>query len=229
MQYQLDTFVSSLNEFWVQLIHFVPRLLAVIVILFFGWLIAKLARAAVKRLLVLTQFDKFAQKSGLESFMNHGNLNVTLSGIISQVVYWLVILLFVITGANALGLTEVAVLLQQLASYLPRIIVAILVLIFGTLLARFVNRLVFAWLHSIKFNNALTISTSAEYGIQILAVFVALEQLGIGMQLIHSLFVIVFGAFFLALALAFGLGGRDWAAKTIAEADAKKKVSQRQQ
>jgi len=229
MQYQLDTFVSSLNEFWVQLIHFIPKLLAVIVILFFGWLIAKLVRAALKRLLVLTQFDRFAQKSGLESFMNHGSLNVTLSGIISQVVYWLVILLFVITGANALGLTEVAVLLQQLASYLPRIIVAILVLIFGTLLARFVNRLVFAWLHSIKFSNALTISTSAEYGIQILAVFVALEQLGIGMQLIHSLFVIVFGAFFLALALAFGLGGRDWAAKTIAEADAKKKVSQKQQ
>lgn len=229
MQYQIDAFVSSLNEFWVQLIHFIPRLLAVIVILFFGWLIAKLARAAIKRLLVLTQFDRFAQKSGLEAFMSHGNVNVTLSGIISQVVYWLVILLFVITGANALGLNEVAVLLQQLASYLPRIIVAILVLIFGTLLARFVNRLVFAWLYSIKFSNALPISTSAEYAIQILAVFVALEQLGIGMQLIHSLFVIVFGAIFLALALAFGLGGREWAAKTIAEMDAKKKVPPRGQ
>ena len=223
MQYQLDTFVSSLNQFWLQLVHFVPKLLAVIVILFLGWLIAKLARSAVKRLLVLTQFDKAAQKSGLEAFINHGNFNVTLSGIISQVVYWLVILLFVITGANALGLSEVAVLLQQLASYLPHIIVAILVLIFGTLLARFVNRLVFAWLYSIKFSHALTVSTSAEYGIQILAIFVALEQLGIGMQLIHSLFIIVFGAFFLALALAFGLGGREWAAKVIAEMDAKKK------
>ena len=178
MQYQLDTFVASLNQFWLQLIHFVPRLLAVVVILFFGWIIAKLARTAVKRLLSLTQFDKFAQKSGLEAFINHGNFNVTLSGIISQVVYWLVILLFVITGANSLGLTEVAVLLQQLASYLPHIIVAILVVIFGTLLARFVNRLVFAWLYSIKFANALSVSTSAEYGIQILAIFVALEQLG---------------------------------------------------
>ena len=67
MQYQIDTFINSLNEFWVQLIHFVPKLLAVIVILFFGWLIAKLARTAVKRLLLLTQFDKAAQKSGLET------------------------------------------------------------------------------------------------------------------------------------------------------------------
>lgn len=222
MQNQLDIFVGSLNQFWYQLVGFVPKLLAVIVILFFGWVIAKLARTAVKRLLALTQFDKFAQKSGLEAFMNHGDFNVTLSGIISQVIYWLVILLFIITGANALGLNEVAVLLQQLASYLPRIIVAILILIFGTLLARFINRLVFAWLHSIKFSRALVVSTSAEYGIQILAIFIALEQLGIGMQLIHSLFVIVFGAFFLALALAFGLGGRDWAAKVIADLDHKK-------
>ena len=111
MQYQIDTFLNSLNEFWLQLVYFVPKLLAVIVIIFFGWLIAKLVRVAVKRTLVLTQFDKFAQKSGLESFMNHGDLNITLSGIISQTIYWLVILLFVITGANSLGLTEVAVLL----------------------------------------------------------------------------------------------------------------------
>jgi Conserved TM helix len=225
MQYQLDIFVNSLNQFWLQLVTFIPKLLAVIVILFFGWLIAKFVRSAIKRVLELAQFDRFAQKSGLEAFMTHGNFNLTLSGIIAQVVYWLVILLFVITGASSLGLTEVATLLQQLAGYLPRIIVAILVVIFGTLLARFINRLVFAWLHSIKFSHALSVSTSTEYGIQILAIFIALEQLGIGMQLVHSLFVIIFGAFFFALALAFGLGGKDWAAKVIADIEAKKNKS----
>ena len=225
MQYQLDIFVNSLNQFWLQLVTFIPKLLAVIVILFFGWLIAKFVRSGIKRVLELAQFDRFAQKSGLEAFMTHGNFNLTLSGIIAQEVYWLVILLFVITGASSLGLTEVATLLQQLASYLPRIIVAILVVIFGTLLARFINRLVFAWLHSIKFSHALSVSTSTEYGIQILAIFIALEQLGIGMQLVHSLFVIIFGAFFFALALAFGLGGKDWAAKVIADIEAKKNKS----
>jgi hypothetical protein len=223
MQYQLDVFLTSLNQFWVQLINFVPKLLAVVVILFFGWVIAKIVRTAVKRVLELIQFDKFAQKSGLEAFMNSGSVNVTLSGIISQVMYWLVIIMFVITGANTLGLSEVANLLHDLASYLPRIILAILVMIFGTLLARFINRLVFAWLHSIKFESALVVSTSVEYGIQILALFVALEQLGIGVQLIHSLFVIVFGAIFLALALAFGLGGREWAAKVIEKLSNKNK------
>lgn len=223
MQYQLDVFLASLNQFWVQVVNFVPKLLAVIVILFFGWIIAKLVRTAVKRILELVKFDNFAEKSGLEAFMNSGDVNVTLSGIISQVVYWLVIIMFIITGANMLGLTEVAQLLHDLAAYLPRIILAILVMIFGTLLARFINRLVFAWLHSIKFERALLVSTSVEYGIQILALFIALEQLGIGVQLINSLFVIVFGAIFLALALAFGLGGRDRAAKVIEELSNKNK------
>jgi hypothetical protein len=217
MQYQLDIFVNSLNQFWLQLVNFVPKLLAVLVILFFGWIVAILVRSAVKRILDFTHFDKFAQKSGLEAFMNNGNVKLTLSGIISQLMYWLVIILFVITGANSLELSAVANLLEQLAGYLPHIIVAILVIVFGTLLARFVNRLVFAWLYGIKFEHALAVSTSAEYGIQLLAVFVALEQLGIGMQLIYSLFVIVFGAVFLALAIAFGLGGKDWAAKVIAD------------
>lgn len=224
MQYQIDIFLSSLNQFWIELVNFVPKLLAVVVILFFGWLVAKLVRVGVKRLLEITQFDAFAKRSGLESFMRSANLNVTLSGIISQVIYWLVILLFVITCANSLGMTEVAMLLRELASYLPHIIVAILVVIFGTLFARFINRLVFAWLHSIKFEQALIISTSAEYCIQILAIFIGLEQLGIGMQLIHALFIIVFGAVFLALAIAFGLGGKDWAAKVIEQADQKKKM-----
>ena len=223
MQYQIDIFMESINQFWLQMVNFVPKLLAVLVILFVGWLVAKLVRTAVKRILTLAHFDKFAQRSGLEAFMNSGNYSLTMSGIISQVMYWLVILLFIITGANALEMTQVATLLQQLAGYLPHIIVAILVVVFGTLLARFVNRLVFAWLHSIKFPHALAVSTSAEYGIQIFSVFVALEQLGIGMQLIYSLFVIVFGAFFLALAIAFGLGGKDWAARVIEDFERSKK------
>ncbi len=217
MQYQIDTFLLSLNQFWQQVATFFPKLLAVIVILFFGWLMAKVARIAAKRFLKLVKFDQFSGKSGLESFLKNDDFDVSLSGIISQVIYWLVILLFVITGANALGLTDVAVMLNHLANYLPKIIVAIVVLIFGTLLSRFINRLVFAWLHSIKFEGALTISTSAEYLVQIFALFVALEQLDIGTQLLTALFIIMFGAVFLALAIAFGLGGKEWAAKIINE------------
>lgn len=223
MQNQLDIFVTSLNEFWVQVATFVPKFLAVVVILLAGWLVARLARYGVHRLLRFAHFDAIAQKSGLESFLQQGNVRLTLSGIISEIVYWLVILMFVITGSNMLGLEEASGILKGLAGYLPHVIVAILVLIFGTLLARFVNRLVFAWLHSIKFDGALVASTSSEYLVQVFALFVALEQLNIGTQLLTALFVIVVGAVFLALAIAFGLGGKEWAAKVIEEMQANTK------
>lgn len=223
MQTQLDIFVASLNEFWLQIATFVPKFLAVIVILFIGWGIARLARAGIHRLLNFAHFDSIAQKSGLEAFLQQGDVQLTLSSIISEIVYWLVILMFVITGANMLGLAEVSGILVGLAGYLPHIIIAILVLIFGTLLARFINRLVFAWLHSIKFDGALAVSTSSEYLVQVFVLFVALEQLNIGTQLLTALFVIVVGAVFLALAIAFGLGGKDWAAKVIENMQNRKK------
>jgi hypothetical protein len=220
VQAQLDIFLASLNDFWVQTAAFLPKLLAVIVILFIGWGVAMAARIGIKRLLQLTRFDNLATKSGLEAFLKHGGIDLTLAGIISEVVYWMVILLFIITSANTLGMREVADMLNSVANYLPRIIGAIFVMIFGTLLARFINRLVFAWLYGIKFEGALAISTSAEYAIQLFALFVALEQLNIGTQLLTALFVIVFGAVFLALAIAFGLGGRDRAARIIDEMQA---------
>ncbi|GBG13132.1 uncharacterized protein NMK_0670 [Novimethylophilus kurashikiensis] len=215
MQAQIDIFLASLNDFWVQAAAFLPKLLAVIVILFIGWGIAMAARIGIKRLLQLTRFDNLANKSGLEAFLKDGGIDLTLAGIISEVVYWMVILLFIITSANTLGMREVADMLNTVANYLPRIIGAIFVMIFGTLLARFINRLMFAWLYGIKFEGALAISTSAEYAIQLFALFVALEQLNIGTQLLTALFVIVFGAVFLALAIAFGLGGRDKAARVL--------------
>jgi hypothetical protein len=75
--------------------------------------------------------------------------------------------------------------------------------------------MVFAWLRNLGVDGALTISTIAEYGVQVFSVFVALEQLAIGTQLLTTAFAILFGAVCLALALAFGLGGREWAARAI--------------
>lgn len=215
MQQQFDIFISSFNSIIMQLANFLPRLVAALALLFFGWLIAKVVRSGVKRLLALAHFDNLAQKTGVEEFLKHGEMNITLSGIISEVSYWLVVLIVLVTVSGSLGLTAVADLFHRIALYLPNIIVAVLIIIFGTLLARFINRMVFAWLRNLGVDGALTISTISEYGVQVFTIFVALEQLAIGAQLLTTAFAILFGAICLALALAFGLGGRDWAARVI--------------
>ena len=215
MQQQLDVFVASLTSFWTQLASFVPQLLAALVLLFVGWILANLARTGVIKLLDLLRFDSLADKTGIEAFLKQGHVDISLGRLIANLVYWVIIFIVIVTVANSLGLHLVAELFNKIVLYIPNVIVAILVLMFGILIARIINRLVFAYLNNIGVQGALTISTLSEYAMIIFVVFVALEQLEIGTMLLTAAFQIGFGAIGLALALAFGLGGREWAAGVI--------------
>lgn len=214
---QFDVFVASLNSFGSEVAAFVPKLLAALLLLLIGWMLAKLARTGVTRLLKLMNFERATEKSGLESFLKHAELEVSIASILGNLAYWLIILVMIVFVANSLGLHVVADLFNQVVLYIPNVIVAILVLVFGTILARFINRLVFAWLSNMEFEGALTVSTFSEYAMMVFVFFMAMEQLQIANELLTAAFVIAFGAVGLAFALAFGLGGRDWAARVIEE------------
>ena len=220
---QLDVFVASFTSFWAELARFVPQLLAALVLLFIGWLLAKIARTGIMRLLKLLNFDRVTERSGLESFLKQAELDVSVASILGNLVYWLIILVMIVTVANSLGLHMVADLFNKVVLYIPNVIVAILVLVFGTILARFINRIVFAWLNNVGFSGALTVSTFSEYAMMIFVFFVALEQLQIASELITAAFTIAFGAVGLAFAIAFGLGAKDWAARVVDQAVNKKK------
>lgn len=222
MEQQFDAILSSINTFWAQIASFVPTLIAAVLLLLVGWLFARIARGAVRRLLDISQFKTLVHNSGVEELLRHGGMNVTLAGVIAELSFWLVMLVVIVMVSNSLNLHVVADLFNRVVLYLPNVIVAILVLIFGALLGRFINRLMFAWLNNLGIDNALIISTATQYSIYVLTLFLALEQLNIGAQLLTAAFVILFGAICLALALAFGLGGREWAAGVIARATTKK-------
>lgn len=214
---QLDILLTSLASFWSELASFVPQMLAAIVLLFIGWILAKIARTGIMRLLKLMNFDRATEKSGLEAFLKHAEMDVSVASILGNLAYWTIILVMIVFVANSLGLHVVADLFNRVVLYIPNVIVAILVLVFGTVLARFINRLVFAWLSNVEFEGALTVSTFSEYAMLVFVFFMAMEQLQIANELLTAAFVIAFGALGLAFALAFGLGGRDWAARVIEE------------
>lgn len=215
MNQQIDLFISTLQTFWSEIATFFPKLMAALLLFLIGWALARLAKSAVERLLRLAHFDRMAEQSGLEALAQSGGVRLSLSSMISEVIYWLLLLVVAVSITNSLGLQAVSDLLNRAVLYLPNVLVSILVLVFGTLLARLVNRLSFAWLNGIKAPGALTISTGAEYAVQIFAFFLALEQLNIGTQLVTAAFSIAFGGIVFALALAFGLGGKEWAAERI--------------
>ena len=159
---QIDIFVASLTSFWTELASFIPQLLGAIIALVLGWMLAKVARRGVMRVLTLLKFDRATEKSGLEAFMKHAELDISVASVIGNLVYWLIILVMIVTVANSLGLQMVADLFNKVVLYIPNVIVAILVLVFGTILARFINRLVFAWLNNMEFDGALTVSTFSD-------------------------------------------------------------------
>lgn len=212
---QIDIFVASLTSFWTQMAAFVPKLLAALLLLLLGWLLARLARGGVLRLLKLVHFDRLTEKSGLEAFLKQADLDVSFATVLGNLVYWLIILVIIVTVANSLGLHMVAELFNKVVLYIPNIVVAIMVLVFGTILARFINRLVFAWLNNVGFEGALSVSTFSEYAMMVFVFFIALEQLQISSELLTAAFIIAFGAVGLAFAIAFGLGAKERAAQVI--------------
>lgn len=215
MDTQIDIFLASLQVFWSQIAAFTPKRLAALVLMLAGWVLARVLRAGVRRGLEALGFGRMAERSGLEALARQGGVDVSLAGIIAGTLYWLVLLVVAVSAANSLGLDSVAQLANRLVLFLPQVVLAVLILVFGTLLARVINRTVFAWLHQARVPGALGMSTAAEYGVQVFAFFLALEQLDIGTALLTTAFSIAFGGIVLALALAFGLGGRDWAAQRI--------------
>jgi len=222
---QLDVVLASLTSFWTHLAAYIPQLIGSLILLLLGWIVARLARSGVVQLLKIVHFDVLAEKSGVEALLKQGNLDISLAGALSNLVYWILILVVLVTVSNSLGLQMVADLFNKVVLYIPNVIVAILVLVFGSILARFANRVSFAYFDKIGVQGALTLGTLCEYAVLIFVLFVALEQLQIGTQLLTAAFQVGFGAIGLALAISFGLGGKEWAAGVIQRFTANKKRS----
>lgn len=224
MQHELDVFLASLTAFSTQIAAFLPRFLAAMLLLFLGWIAARLLRVACRKFLVAMRFDALSEKSGIARFLRQGGLNISLPTVLAELVYWLAMLVVIALVSDSLGLPKVTELFNRLALYVPKLIVAVVVLVFGALLGRAFHRALIVYLNNIGVAGAAAIGAGAEYAIQIFVVFVALEQLDIGTQLLTAAFTLGFGAIALALALAFGLGGKDFAADLIRRAsDARKK------
>ncbi len=212
---QIQILMSSLKQFWEQLAMTLPRVFLALVLLTFGWLLAKLARKATLRLLRMMRVDVVAEKSGIEDFLLRGDIKFTAVTLLASLVYWIVLFTVVLAVLNSMGLEVAAQLFNRIILYLPNVVVAVIVLIFGAQFARFVQGIVFAYLSNIGIGGAEIMSLVAQYALIFFVVSVALEQLQIGGQILVSAFQIAFGALCLALALAFGLGGKDWAAQIL--------------
>jgi hypothetical protein len=209
---QISIIVESVKSFLIQVGQFLPQLLAALVILILGLLIAKFLHFIVVRGLKLIHFDALTQTAGIDGFIKQGGIKKTTIDILGILTYWLVILLTLLTAFNSLGLGVVSELFRRIALFIPNVIVAVLVLAIGLYFARFISDAVMAYSRNIGMADADLMGRLTRYAIMVFVIITALVQVNIGAEILLEAFRILFGATCLALALAFGIGGQKWAA-----------------
>ena len=213
--FQSSTLLDSLRQSWSSVVAVLPDLVLALILLIVGWLFARMLRRVAIRLLRAARVDEIAERAGIDDFLVQGGVEITTVTLIAGTLYWLILAAVFITLLDALGLRTAELLLDRIAIFVPNLVVAIGILVFGSLLSRVIGGLVFSYLSNIGSAAAAPIGAIARYALLVFVVFMAAEQLAIRTEVLVSAFQIAFAAFCLAAALAFGLGGRDWAQQVI--------------
>jgi small-conductance mechanosensitive channel len=193
-------------------LSYIPQLVGAIVILIIGYIVAKILEAVVGRVLKGIGFDRWMERGGIKQFLDRAETNQTPHSILGKLVFWFVFIIAITMAADALGIPQVSAVLAQLIAYIPNIIAAILILILAALLGNFLSSIVRGA------TGSDLLASIAQYAIIVYAVFAAITQLGIAVELTAPTFLIVLGAVALAVAIAFGIGGREVAQDIIEKA-----------
>ncbi len=201
------------------ILTFIPRLVGFLIILIIGWIIAALLSRAVTWLLRRIGFDRMSDRIGLTRFEQRMGVRLDSAGILGKIVFWFILLIFLVSAADALGLTAVSSVLNTLVDYIPNVFVAILVLFLGVLLATVVADLVRGATASANIGNPNIFAGIARWAIIGFAALIALEQLQISPVLLNELFGAIVAAVAIAFGLAFGLGGQDAARRWLARVE----------
>jgi hypothetical protein len=203
--------LDSFNKFLEKITIFLPNLLAMLTILLIGFFFACLLRRLLLRFLKAIHFDRGSERWGLTEALSRGSLAYSPSELLACLFYWVIILITLIMGVNALEVAATQHLIAQFFDYLPHLFSAMLILVIGYLIAIFLGQAALIAAVNAGIESARLLSRLARWFLMILSWTMALYQLGIAETVIITAFSIVLGGVVLALAIAFGWGARDLA------------------
>jgi hypothetical protein len=210
-----EALAQSWSNFTGAFVLFVPRLVAATIVFAGGFVVAVLARRIVRNTLLWLHFDRLAARSGASEMLRVAEMP-SADLLVAKIVFWIVWMGFVVSAVDALQFEPLRGLVQQFFLFVPRVLLALLVLALGFLVGNFVWRGTLLASVNAGLPGARLLSGTLRLLVIAIAVVMALEQLGLATAVVLTAFAIAFGALMLGLAIAFGLGGRD-AAKQLLE------------
>lgn len=213
---QGQVFLGVLNSFWVGLYSFLPNVILAIVLFIIGVVVAGLIGKAIAHVINLTKINGLLDRTALKEMVNKAGFHLNIGGLVGWLVKWLLILAFLVGVLSLLGLSDVNIFLQQIVLfYLPRVIVAVLIVVVGSVLADVASRAVIGSARVANVSSANLAGSIAKWAIWITTILFGLNQLGIGSELIQTLWMGIVVALALAFGLSFGLGGKEHASRVL--------------
>ena len=212
-----QSLVDSFRGAMTMILAAIPKIIGFLLILFIGWLIAGWIAGLVTRLLRAIRFNDAADKAGIGKFVANSGAGSDSSAAVGGIVKWVIRLVVLLAAFAALGLTAMSLVLSQFLLWLPNLVVAVGVLVLGGMLGRAAGDLTRGATAEGGFSNSDTLATVAKWTIWGFAIIIAVNQIGIGVAVINTLLTGLVAAVALATGLAFGLGGRDLAARKLGD------------
>lgn len=211
-----ETLLTIMTTLWGKLAGFVPNLLAAIVLLIIGYFVSRAVGFVLSRGLEKAGFNILSDKVGVSSTMARANITISASDIVGKLGFWVIMLTFLVTATETLGLPRVSETLDNFVLYLPKVIAAALILIIGLFVAHFVRDLIRCSAEGIGVEYAKPLS-SAVYGLLfVIIISLAIGQLEIDTDLLNNLIAIFMAAIGIAGALSLGLGSRELSSNILA-------------
>jgi len=213
-----DVFNQSLQSLWWSFVQFTPRFVLAILFFVIGWLLGNVIARAFEQVFNTLKIDNLLRSVGVDNFFRKAGMTLDSGYFIGQVVKWFVIVVFLIPSLDLVGLNSIRDFLQyDVLGFLPRVVVAALILIIATIVAEALSKTVSASARTMNLSSANMLGTVAKYSVWVFAFIIALGQLGVADYYMSVLFTGIIAMLSLGGALAFGLGGRDAAARFIAK------------
>ena len=209
MSVSKQALLDSFSQAWSQVILLAPKMVAMVVVLVVGYVLARWVASVVAVVSEKIGLQTAAEKSGLAKSMHDVGIKRPVPAIVGILVFWLLMSVFVMAAFNILGLESVSEAMGEVVNYIPRLLVATVVVVIGLLAASFLRGVVATSADRIGLSYAEYLAGGCYWVLSILTMIAAFNQLGIQFALLEKLILIGFAGLSIGVALAFGLGGRE--------------------
>lgn len=192
-----------------QVIGWLPSLVAMVAVLVVGYVVAHVLGRVSAALAERLGFQKAAERSGLAESMRDVGIRRTVPAIVGQIVFWLLMCVFLMAAFNILNLPSLTNAMDRLVSYIPKLLAATVIVVIGLLIASFLRGVIATGADRIGLSYAERLATACYYVLALMTFIAAFEQLDLKFALLEQVILMAFGALALGFGLALGLGGRD--------------------